>query len=263
MEKRLPRPAEAGVEYHHHNFREPFLADLRAAKHYVLIQTVYIGLQALKVFLYELVKCIRRGVQVCIFVRQPDNWYVRRDLLDPVTQTEFNELQGIINLLRGYGAHVTMLEDIHVKVAVFDGLISYSGSLNFFSNGKSTNNTIRFDQPAIALNTQEEHKLNCLECLEAKAHPPAERILVLTKETPLGGFLRRLRNEVKLSQRKMAEKAGVSRTHLQELEKGGTSALTESFAALCEVAGRAVVVIPVYCVEPVRLLVAKLAPPNK
>lgn len=263
MEKRLPQPPEAGVEYYQKNFAERFLADLRSAKQYVLIQTVYIGLQALKVFLHEIAKCIRRGVQVCIFVREPDNWYVHRDLLDPVTQTEFNELQGLIDLLRGYGAHVTMLEDIHVKVAVFDGLIGYSGSLNFFSNGKSTNNTIRFDHPAIALNLQDEHKLFCVECLEAKAHPPAGKMIVIAKESPVGVVLRKLRIENRFSIRSMADRAGLTSSHLHDIEKGHASALTEIFASICQVAGRSVLIVPAYSVEAIRRLVERIPPPKK
>ena len=258
----LPEPENAGVEYNKETFRPILLEDMRGARHYVLIQSPFLKLQLLKLFLHEISQCIQRGVVVCLFVCQPEGWDIRRDLLSPITKAEFDELQGIIDMLVAIGVHVNLRRDIHKKLAVIDGLILYYGSLNFFSYGKSTDSTRRYDIPALALNAVETEKLFCDVCRPDAAQPP-ERVAVISTNSSLGDWVCKLREGLGLGQRTMASKAGTTRSRLDDIEKEKVSVPLRIFANLCRVAGLEVLVVPQYAVAAVKRLVALMPAPKE
>lgn len=259
----LPEPDHAGVEYNKETFRPAFLEDLRGARHYVLTQSPFLKLQLLKLFLYEISECIQRGVVICLFVLQPNGWEIRRDLLSPIMRAEFAELQGIIDMLVAIGVHVNLRPDIHLKVAVVDGLILYFGSLNFFSYGKSTDSTRRFDVPAIALNAIDTHNLFCAVCNPADAVRVVEPVAIVSAEPSIGDWLTRIREGMGLAQRKMAAEAGTSRSRLDAMEKGKAVIPLQIFADLCRVAGLELLVVPQYAVATVKRLIASMPQPKK
>lgn len=258
----LPEPEDAGIECDKLEFRAMLLAMLRAAKHYVLLQSPFLRLQLLKSFVHEIEQCIRRGVVVCLFVQEPEDWHVPRDLLSPVRRAEHEELQSLIDMLVAIGVHVNLRPDIHKKIAVFDGLILFYGTLNFFSYGKSTDSIRRFDSPALALNTIQKENLFCDACYPDDARR-RERVTVVSPECSVGKLICDLRERLGLGQRDMASRAKTTRSRLDSIEKEKVFVPVQIFAALCNAAGLDVLVVPRYAVATVKRVLEMIPEPRK
>lgn len=255
--ERLDQPCPAEMEYDSTEFVEPFLRDLTDAQNFVILYSPYLRLQVLKIFLAEIQRCIARGVRICFIIVKPKMWDIAPELLDPVVRAEYTELAAIIKMLESQGCHVNFRRHIHLKIAIFDGILMYRGSLNFFSYGKSTDSTTRHTNPAKALNAAKTYDISCACCREefkaAKQH-----VQLISPETDIAGLLSTLRSGVKISQRKLAASSGIGRSNVQRAEGKKRSVGVPELARVCDVTDQAILIVPKYSVAAIKRLVEKL-----
>lgn len=259
----LDKPCPTEMEYDLKNFIEPFLRDMRAAQHCAIFYSPFLNLQLLKLFLAEIRRCIARGVRVCFIIVKPKTWDIAPELLDPVVRAENEELASVIKMLESHGCHVNLRTHIHLKIAIFDGMLMYRGSLNFFSHGKSTDSTTRSTNPAKAMNATKEYDIVCAECL-AKAVLEKKRMTIISSETAIaiGKLLAKFRAELNLGQRRMASIAGMKRSRLQQIESQKVSTPIEIVVSVCDAVDQAVIIVPKYCVGAISRLIETLPEPG-
>lgn len=262
MEK-LDMPCEKEMDYDLKEFVEPFLRDMRAAQRFIVFYGPFLNLQLLKIFLAEIRRCIARGVHVCFIILKPKTWDIPAELQDPVVRAENEELASIVKMLESHRCHVNMRNFIHLKVAIFDGILMYKGSLNFFSYGKSTDSTTRSTNPAKAMNTRKKYDIFCDKCLRKVASE--KRVMTIVSRElaiAIGDVLAKFRTELKLGQRAMASIAGTKRSRLHRIENKTSSAPIEIVVSVCDATGRALIIVPKYCVGTINRLIETTPEPE-
>lgn len=213
----VPLPEQVFTE---ETFGEQFLADAVAACVSVQIESAYITVDRVKKFSYALTQCLRKGAQVCAFVQKPEDWDRRHDnRLNPSRRAELVKTEAAVELMKSYGAHVTVRPVIHQKLAVIDYRITWAGGLNILSYTRLTSEEIyRWTDVNWAQQTVKRRRYDeCPECCaKIGGRVPAIRLQL----GGLGTQISELRNSKGLSQRELAAVLGVRRQTLADIECG-------------------------------------------
>lgn len=258
----LDKPCPSELVFDRYTFGNTFIRDLQHATSLVLIQSPYLDIQAMRPLLGPLKDCFERGVRVCVFIRQPKNWH-RRDAMDPIESVDLKNVEHLVLMLESLGVHVTLRPYIHEKLAVFDGIYFWDGSLNILSYGASSERMTRFNNPAKALNATKKHNLtDCDGCRRVKDTNGC-KAMTIDGDSSAALAIRELRASENLSQRKLAERAGASRTALRRLEQGVSGITTEEFASLCSAMNFTLMVVPDHAVPSIDRLVNLLPKPPR
>lgn len=183
--------------YTQETFFSALKADLESAKGLVLLQSPFLRLKRIDTVQRALVQCVRRRVQICVFVQRP--W------------EEDAETTVAANLLVSMGMHVTFLPEVHEKLAVFDELILWDGSLNALSHRNTSERMNRWVCREMVAEAIATHKLDrCIACAENRK----------SGLVSMGGAIASRRKVLGLSQRDLSLKAGLDQSTIARLETG-------------------------------------------
>lgn len=126
----LPTPENMGI-YDESLFYDAFLNDLASAKDYVVIFSPFLRTGRTAQLFPTLRHLLDRGIKVFLFTRD------ERAASDA-------ERARVIADLRQLGVQVTPRRNLHEKVAFIDERVAWFGSLNIFSQSRSSEQMIRF-----------------------------------------------------------------------------------------------------------------------
>lgn len=131
----VPKPTDGNsvskpeLIYDGHTFSEPFLQDLLAAKHSIVISCQKIKYKYTPRLLYLLQNLMTNGIEIVVWVKEQG--YSNQELV-------------------AYGIGVQYDENMSVQCAIIDKSIVWYGSINFFGYNTEGNNVIRIIDSSIA-----------------------------------------------------------------------------------------------------------------
>lgn len=200
---------------------DPFLADMDSAKFHIIIHVPFIALGRMQFFWQRFERLRKRGVMICVFLREPEVWDGR----------DFQSDQGfeaIIAKLRELGVHVTPKKLIHEKLAIIDGRILWDGSLNYLSHRNTRERANRFASRQVVREAMNLHDMNgCNQCDDNRKASSAGG----TAEALLGG-LSVHRKLAGVSQGTFAKSIKTSQGWVSRVESGRHESV--SVRTLCE-----------------------------
>lgn len=217
-------------------FYPAFSTDMRRAKGRVLIQSTYARYWRVNKLRPDLHPALVRDVRICITIQRPR----------PNETTYLNELESVVKLLRSFGAHVTIVEKVHVKVIVFDEDRACFGSLNALSQNDSGEEMICWNDRAMAQRMIETHNLlHCIECADLRS--PGEE--ALRQGNPNAYFAEVIKNRrelLGLQQQDLASATSLSRAVISKLESGKESVSPETLYRVASKLGLQMRFVPEY-----------------
>jgi DNA-binding XRE family transcriptional regulator len=251
----LPRKFLGIFEQHFHEIHQLFfhdtywpalIADLRAATALVLIHVPYVTSRGIDRLADAFRECARREVLICVFLEKPEFWDRRTDDSLPMeTARRLSQIEKNIDLMRSWGVHVTMLEQIHEKVVVIDEDILWDGSLNFLSHYKTSERLNRWRSRKMAQDAIQQHGLDsCGECAELKG---AERDEIKA----LGRKILQRRQALGLSQSQLAARVGCAQTLISAIEVGKRDCRASTLLRVCRALQLQLTCLPAFMVPGV------------
>ena len=133
-------PLTKDLIYDGKSFYSVFCQDLKNAEKEILMVSPFMTKFRLQKLVKELSEPILRGVTVKVVVRPPEDLPVK----------DRNSVPDNVEYLMGYGVQVVFRPGFHQKFTVIDGRISWYGSVNILSFGKSEESVMRLESPEIA-----------------------------------------------------------------------------------------------------------------
>lgn len=121
-------------------FYAAFLRDLERSKQQVVIESPFLTRRRVEALLPTLQILRRRGVNIIINTKP----------LHEHTIELYEQAARSVDMLQEIGVKVLMTVGHHRKVAIIDGRISYTGSLNIFSQNDSCEIMHRIDDASFA-----------------------------------------------------------------------------------------------------------------
>lgn len=106
--------------YFEDTFFEVLLNDLEWATGIIIIHCPFLKDYRLGLLLEVLARCVKRGVRVCVFIRQPHEKYDSAE--------EIKLRMDLAKKLLEINVHVTIRPNIHEKLIIIDELIFWEGS---------------------------------------------------------------------------------------------------------------------------------------
>lgn len=194
-------------------FYPKFIEDLNFAHSLVIIQSPFLRLKRIEKLLTTLERCRIRGVRICVFAQRP------------YKQTEKDEsaLFECDNLLSTLGVHVTYVPLIHEKLATIDEDILWEGSLNILSQNYSKERMTRWVSKEQVFRAVKMHKLDsCSYCKKTDA-----------VASSFGAITSKRRRELRLSQKELASKTGISPSVVSNFESGKSDIRLSTLLAIC------------------------------
>jgi hypothetical protein len=202
--------------------------DLRSAQALVLIQSPFLAPPRVEHLSPEIKSCVKRGVRICVFAQQPQDW----DNPNKELNAQVKKLETAMQMLRACGAHVTLRPFIHEKLSVIDDRVLWDGSLNICSHYNAKERMTRWESRAKVKEAVLRHKLNlCKECI---SQPACLTHLSGMPDARLGQYIAAQRKQMGLSQSALSKLVGFDRKDLADLELGKHNI---SFNALTQVLG--------------------------
>lgn len=248
--KRLPLMDSIALSctvYDHESFLPVFRDQASKAKFSLIIMAPYITWFGLDRMIDVIASLVEKKRQVCISVRPPDGYYLRSETLEPEKLQRIEYFQKIVDKLRATGAHVTLSEKIHEKVAIIDGRYLWDGSLNILSFNKdlTTERMTCIDSYYMALCAIGKHELlHCPECHAMRLESKGLRYTLLSSND-LGLQIREKRIARALTQAQLSELTGVSRRLINEIESGRNSLkLLDTVIAILDGLGEEMIMVP-------------------
>lgn len=230
-------------------FWSMFAGDLRQVTSHIVIYAPYLWDERLD-FVASFVRgFVERGGIVCIFVQMKRGWDWRGGWSEE-EHAELVEFQRRLELLLSWGVHVNLKKKVHQKIAILDGKVHYEGSLNMLSHIDNGENMRRFSSEAEADLMKEKHGTDlCVDCVAATA----KHSIGANDETQfarLGASLKSKRLALGMSQEKVANHAGISRSRYGQLEKSCNASLEVYFKVL-RALGLSSLTVPLRDIQPV------------
>ena len=223
---------------------EQFFADIDSAQFHVIIHVPFIALYRMQSFWQRFERLRKRGVVICVYLRQPESWEGRELQID-------YGVEALIDKLRAIEVHVTAKALIHEKLAIIDGRILWDGSLNYLSHRNTRERANRFASREVVIEAMELHEMNnCDECEENQKVFPCES----TVKALLAG-LSLHRKLAGVSQGAFAKLLKTSQSWVSRVESGKHDSVT--VGTLCEYAS-ALGVRPVLIPDALVPVVAQL-----
>ncbi|MFN8659920.1 MAG: phospholipase D-like domain-containing protein [Candidatus Obscuribacterales bacterium] len=219
-------------------FDAALIADLNKAQYCVQMKTAFVTPNRIERMGDSLLSLPSRGVQLCIFLRTPDNWEIRH-ILPPVDTIKMRRTEEAIEILRNAGAHINLVKGIHQKVCVIDGCIVYRGSLNILSFYDSGEEMMRKVSPKESMQACVRNDLNQCICavtptLDLRADPDL-----------IGAQLLRIRESIGLTQEQAVETLDkIDRTLLSRIERQEREPSFRQVAEICHRLGRGLHMLP-------------------
>jgi len=219
--------------YDDNTFYPKLIQDLESARGLVLIQSPYLAINRIERLREPMVKLIRRGVRVCTFVRLPDNW----NSPNIQAQEEMARIRGDARVLQDMGVHVNLRPHKHEKVLTIDDHLLYDGSLNTFSQNRSSERMTRFPVRYKAIAAIKSLELyRCDQCTAQRpltAFHDDDELL----QQYIGRQVCKQRKLLSLSQCLLGKIAGVPEKTIVELEKGTRNIEVKTLIRVCRVLG--------------------------
>ncbi len=122
--------------YHEGNFYEAFTKDMMSAETEVVIFSPFVRAERTAQIMQFIQHLLRKQVTVCLMVRKESGG-------------EGSEQIWVTRELEDAGVTVIRRQRLHEKLAFIDERIAWFGSLNIFSQSRSSEQMIRFDNPQI------------------------------------------------------------------------------------------------------------------
>jgi len=214
--------------YNAKTFWPAFLNDLANAEGHVVIQSPFLSYPRINELVPHFQRLTKRGVAICALVQQPKvHKYQREPDIDLEEFCKPKAFKDLCIMLQNLNVHVTLINEIHAKLATIDGKYMWEGSLNMLSHTNAKEHMRRWDdrnelEAVVKLQELE----SCRHCLENRKRfslgsGDNERL------DQLGALLSYHRSCQNMSQRDLANATGTSRQRISEIEHGiNTKALT-------------------------------------
>lgn len=235
----------------HETFLAEFIADLSQARGLVLIQSPFITVRRVEKLKPFLKDCLSRGIRVCVFGQLPKDKRGRSSAED----ARIDALESATTILRALGVHVTLVAQIHEKVAVIDESIFWDGSLNILSHFDTAERMTRWVSRSKVTEAISLHGLNaCAEC------PSSTFSLDGTAASAADGIafdLAKRRKELGLTQQELAARARVAQYIISSVESGRRDIQLTTLERLAKALGLSLRLIPWYLIPSTD---AKLVP---
>lgn len=229
--KKLTTSPEHSIALTDDEFWSMFAGDLRQVTSHVVIYAPYLWDERLDFVASFLRGFIERGGIVCVFVKMKRGWDWRGGWSEE-EHADLVEFQRRLELLLSWGVHVNLKKNVHQKIAILDGKVHYEGSLNMLSHGENGENMRRFSSESEATLMKEKHGTDlCVDCVAATA----KHSIGANDESQfarIGAALKRRRLALGMSQEKVANHAGISRSRYGQLEKFCNASLPVYFKLL-------------------------------
>jgi DNA-binding XRE family transcriptional regulator len=236
--------AEKHDVFNHETFLERFLADLRAARGRVIIQSPFATVRRTTLLLPEIRACSQRGIHSTFILQKP------------VDSKSMPELAPAAELLLSAGAHVSLREQIHEKLAIIDEDIFWDGSLNICSHSRSFERMTRWISRRKVAEAGAAHKLNlCDGCAPSMVSKGSS--YELQQRRLFADAIVRRRKLLGLSQGELAERSGISQSLLCRLESGKRDCLLSTIAHIYEQLGLEFRTAPRYLLGPIDQLLGQ------
>lgn len=229
------------------NFWTPFQSDLESSSARVIIQSPFISSKRINALIDVFRKLIENHVTICLYIQEPRFWRDARTEIDPQNAVRINEMHSFIKLFEDEGIHINLRKNIHEKLAVIDDFILWEGSLNILSYGDSKERMRRWTDTNEIKSAIELHNLdNCLQCtsLINKIRVKETDTTGSTKYQLLVQQLVAYRKSRNISQNVLAQKIGISKSHLSRIESGKTSISVADFEKLTGKLELEIVMVP-------------------
>jgi DNA-binding XRE family transcriptional regulator len=233
--------------FNQHTFYDQFFKDLHSSRALCLIQSPYITLRQVEEYRDTLRTCVHRGVRVCIFAQKP-----RQD----ASQDYRRQFNDAVNLLRSWGAHVSIKPKIHEKLVIVDHNIFWDGSLNPLSHWDTKERMTRWVSDIKVAEALISHKLDSCESCASR---PGFQLLNLDPDSLMkldGQCIARYRKTLGLSQEALARKLGIRRKVISQLEHGLQDIQLSTLKRIYSALGLTLVRVPWYLVPAVADFVA-------
>jgi DNA-binding XRE family transcriptional regulator len=230
------------ADFAQEEFYKAYRLDLRQAQCLVLLQSPYASVRRINYLLPELQGCIRRGIRVCAFIQEPEEWQKSRNYDISV------QLEAAVKLLRSAGVHITLRRLIHEKLTIIDEVIVWDGSLNILSHSQTSERMTRWVGREKAQSVMLTHRLyDCQECAPSSAF----RLFVSNHTTEvrakvLGRNIVRVRKSMRLSQRDLAKQARIQQKVLSDVELGKRNVSLQTLSSIGQQIGMEITMVARY-----------------
>lgn len=241
----LIQPSNPFQVFHEDNFREAFEEQLSISRVRGIIQSPWWTLHGVERFHPAMKAYTRRGLPLCVWLGAPDNWQRRREeAVNPIERAHFKEADLIVELLRSTGAHVSVSNDVHDKVFVFDLDTLWDGSLNIFSyTGRRSERMTRIINPVEVECAMRKYQFrNCAECLATPPLTPVKAMLPV--DACVGELIAEQRRRMKLTQQQLANIVGTTRLTINRIERGHRQPPLDLFLRISHALDRAALWTP-------------------
>lgn len=229
--------------YDEKEFWPIFFADLMRAERRVIICTPFVSTWQVKKMSKYVRMLRRKAVPLCILLQQTDAADDVSEYSDEQFDFESREFDLKVKLLRSYGAHVSLVPEIHGKLAFIDNRILWDGSLNILSPGRSRNHMRRslFNSDDSAERFKKKFLQPCEECTlaDTKYNIGSDSDYLLK----FGHMIESRRTTLDLSRRQLALKCGLNRNHITRIENGSNMTL-ETVRKVANELGLEIMLIP-------------------
>ena len=210
--------------FNHETFWKPFFEDLDRAAGLVIIQSPYLAKDRICKVRAALARCVRRRVNVCVFVQ-----HLKNSGSAEKYESEQERLRLCIGLLRSEGVHVTVRPQIHEKLIVVDESILWDGCLNVLSYRDTKERMTRFASKEMAQQAIVDHALT--ECDYCNLRTV---ITAADQRKQLGTDVTERRKAMRFSQNELSEKTGISQSVISEIEGGEKDVGLNKVLRICE-----------------------------
>lgn len=215
-------PKPQGI-FDEHTFEAEFIDALNSAEKFAYIESAYITVKGVQRFDRYIQNAADRGVRICTYVQTPEEWSERHNPhIRPEVDAALQQFDSAVKYMRRLGAHVTLRKGTHLKVAVFDGVRSYEGSLNMLSYTKrKQEEQLRWIDEDWSHRLIKRRRLHeCHECIAQLKEGGA--VSLGESEFNLGKQVHDVRCETNMSQDQLAMRVGLTRETISRIECGKT-----------------------------------------
>jgi len=228
--------------FNHHEFHNPFVADLRRARGLVIIKSPYLTTKRIEVFREEIWECNRRGVRVCVVAQEPKDWEKRHELGNRYEIGKLLAFEAAMRLLEKMDVHVTLSPRVHEKLVVIDDQILWDGSMNILSYFNTKERMGRWVSRNMVKQVIEKHNLDLCAACSARSPLPLlpvnDDVSELQSRQLIGKCIARRRCELGMSQQQLGQASGMPQSVVSEIELGSRNVTCErlyGIAALLEI----------------------------
>lgn len=238
-------------------FYAAFSKDLSNAGESVVIQSPYITERGLGRWLPICKALVDRGVTLCIYLKEPDNWHRRHhNNLPPDVVHSLQTFESMLTKFHQLGAHVNLRPKIHEKLAIIDGLILWDGSLNILSHRDTSERMTRTAHKQFTQQALVTHCLDtCAACWEMQAGPRVSIKEAQERLKHIVATLHKKRKSISLSQCKLAKLMGSEQGLISRFERGTRNSMCETLIRIAGALGLELVLVPRILVPAVEQLV--------